>query len=47
MMLANGQSKGPDGWTNWLRQAIDSINHEQTVGTDLSPDDYVKTFVTD
>ncbi len=43
---AYGQSKGADGWTNWLRRAIDSVNREQTVGTDLSPNDYLKTFVT-
>ena len=43
---AYGQSKGPDGWTAWIRKAIDAINAEQTVGTDLSPDQYMRTFVT-
>jgi hypothetical protein len=43
---AYGQSKGADGWTAWIRKAIDAINTEQTVGTDLSPDQYLRTFVT-
>jgi hypothetical protein len=41
-----GQSKGPDGWTNWVRRAIQAINRERTVGTDLSADEYLRTFVT-
>ena len=43
---AYGQSKGTDGWTAWVRKATDAINTEQTVGTDLSPDQYLRTFVT-
>ena len=42
-----GQSKGSQGWTTWVRRAIDAINDEKVAGTDLSPNAYLRTYVTE
>ena len=39
-----GQSKGPQGWTTWVRRAIEAINEERAVGTNTSPNDYLRTY---
>lgn len=44
---AYGQSKGAEGWTTWVRRAIEAINAEQAAGTDIAPDAYLRTFVTE
>ena len=42
-----GQSKGSQGWTTWVRRAIEAINDEKAAGTDLSPNAYLRTYVTE
>jgi hypothetical protein len=38
---AYGQSKGAQGWTAWIKRAVDAINQEQAAGSDLAPNDYL------
>eukprot|EP01043_Picozoa_sp_COSAG02_P076848 COSAG02_NODE_16533_length_1076_cov_1.328557_1_plen_308_part_00 len=41
-----GQSKSAQGWTTWVRHAIEAVNEERAVGTGIAPNDYLRTFVT-
>ena len=41
-----GQSKNAQGWTTWVRRAIEAVNAERAVGTDIAPNDYLGTYVT-
>ena len=42
-----GQSKGTEGWTTWVRRGIEAINAEQAAGTNIAPDAYLRTFVSE